>query len=297
MAEKLTIIVTCASRKALPPLPGLRVRDLGGSTLAVRFDDWAGRLSRIQGSTTSLRALYRGDAWTSALRLEGVARAAGYAPEFFVASAGLGLRPVGIEAPSYASTFTPKHPDSCAANVDEARAWWRALSSLPGSLPLTDIDSPRMLLVLSKAYAGAMHDDIVALVRRRTETEILLFGGAEAVEGVHRIPADRGLRPRLGGTATSLNVRAAEAWLARDDGREFWSTALEQRWMSWATRVRRSEIRDRARIDDAAVIEMIRELRRRNPALSHTQALREVRGSGFACEYTRFRALFESVTA
>lgn len=296
MAEKLTIIVTCASRKTRPPVPGLRVRDLSGSTLTARFDDWAGRLSRIEGPTTSLRALYQGEAWTAALRLEGLARGAGYAPEFLVASAGLGLRPVGAEAPSYASTFTPKHPDSCAANVEEARAWWRALSSLPGSLPVTDIDSPRMLLVLSKAYASAMHDDIVDLAQRQTETEILLFGGAKAVEGVHRIPANRGLRPHFGGTATSLNVRAAEAWLARDDGREFWSPALEGRWTSWATRVSRSEIHDRTRIDDATVIEMIREMRRRDPALSRTQTLREIRGSGFACEYTRFRALFESVT-
>jgi hypothetical protein len=76
----------------------------------------------------------------------------------------------------------------------------------------------------------------------------------------------------------------------------FWSESLQRSWKRFSTSVSRSESYDRTPLDDAAVLRLIREFRRTDPAISRSRALRQLRDSGRACEYSRFQALFEAVT-
>jgi hypothetical protein len=220
----------------------------------------------------------------------------GYTPRLLVASAGLGLRDVSSSAPSYAATFSPRVPDSIGVSVQDNRDWWSAISALPGASRLRDERTPRLLLVLSDAYARSLHDDIVGLVAEPRSTEVLMFGGSADIPGVHRVPANRNLRSHLGGTVNGINARTAAAWIARDSAMAFWSESLQRSWKRFSTSVSRSESYDRTPLDDAAVLRLIREFRRTDPAISRSRALRQLRDSGRACEYSRFQALFEAVT-
>jgi hypothetical protein len=149
----------------------------------------------------------------------------------------------------------------------------------------------RILLVLSHAYATAMDDDLVALGRRNLD--VLMVGGARDVEGLPRVAADKAMRTVLGGTATSLNVRTARAWLERCTASPtLFSTEARLTWDQWTSRVRVLEKYERVPMTDRQVVAFVREALRREPSLSRTQALRLLRDQGRACEQRRFAALF-----
>lgn len=297
MARKLTIVVTCTDRKTLPATPDLQVRTLEAEDGASRAREWKRQVRRAKDPGRPLRNLYCGEGWSAAQDLEAVARRAGYTPRLLVASAGLGLREVSSSAPAYAATFSPRLPDSVGQTVEENRAWWAAVCGLPSASRLRDEESPRVLMVLSDAYARSLHDDIAGLADKPRAPQILLFGGSGEIPGVRRVPADRTLRSHLGGTTNGMNARAAAAWIARDSGMEFWSASLQRSWKRFSASVAKSESYDREPLDDATVMGLIGEYRRMDPTISRTRALRQLRDSGRACEYSRFRALFEAATA
>lgn len=291
--RKLTVLVTCTYRKSLPADDRLLARNLPSSGVDARGRTWRSRLTKAT-STRPLRQLYQGDTWAQVAILSGAAERAGYTPRVLVASAGLGLRELDHLGPGYGATFSPGADDLVARAEDHPR-WWRSLRELPGALSLTEALRGRAIMVLSAPYAVALRGDLCEAATGGGE--FLLIGGAADVPGVTRLPADRGLRNELGGTAGSLSLRMATRWLERLNGRELTSRSAMQSWRSWASSVRRPDVWDRRPMTDTQVSSAIRGLLDEQPDLSRTRALRQLRDSGRACEQRRFADLFAQVRA
>lgn len=289
------MVVTCADRKLTSPAPGLTVRELPEGPVHSRVNAWCERLARA-ADRVPLRQLYRGDHWTHALSLPSVAAASGFAADLWVASAGLGLQPVGTPAPAYAATFSPRHPDSVGQSNGERAQWWAALQASTGGATLVDLARRGpVLLAVSEAYTAPLSDELARMARQGADTVVI--GGSAELEATVRLPADAGLRAALGGTRTSLNVRMAAAWLRACHNGQLASEATQDAWRQWAGASSRVERYQRAAMSDDEVREFVAKELTANPGTSRTRLLRALRDSGRACEQARFAHLFGQVTA
>ncbi|MDQ0770257.1 aryl carrier-like protein [Pseudarthrobacter defluvii] len=289
MAEKLTVVVTCTDRKSLTPAERLRVENLPDGHQSQRVEQWRTAL-RQETARVSLRRLYQGDAWKQAFELERTLRDVGFEPSVLVASAGLGLVPVDEEWPAYAATFSSRHADTVGRNAADIRAWWKLITQEQKGL--VEHAEGQTLMVLSETYSSAMAEDLAALKGR---DDVVIFGGSKDVPGELRIPADAALRGKLGGTSGSLNVRTANAWIARLDSPNLVGQRNNGRWRAWVDEVRRPEVYERKPMTDDDVLAFIREVRLREPTMRKTAALRILRDNGLACEQRRFGGLFSAV--
>ena len=294
MRPKLTVVVACTGRKSAPATPECLVQHLPQRSLAERHDIWLRCLDKAPDKMPVSR-LYAGDAWRRTEAVISAAATAGFEPALFVASAGLGLVEASILAPAYGATFTTGHADSVADSVAGKRDWWTQFSIAKGKT-LPRVGGDATLVVLSEAYASALDEDLTQLAA--TPGDHLLVGGSREVPGLTRLRSDIGLRHKLGGTAMSLNLRMAEAWLKALTEPKLSDTLTMSRWMTWADGARRTEHYDRQPLSDAQVLEFIHGLRSQQSAVPRTRALQILRESGLACEQTRFANLFaEGVTA
>lgn len=289
MAEKLTLVVTCTDRKSAQPSDSLRMGKLPEGPQAERASRWReallGELRR-----KPLRHLYQGDSWTQALRLEEAARRAGYDPTLLVASAGLGLVSADEEWPAYAATFSPGHEDTIGQSRSDNRSWWSLITADQDSL--SERSPGQTLMVLSDTYAAAMAEDVTAFQGR---SDVVIFGGSRDVPDHLRIPADRRLRSALGGTAGSLNLRTAVAWIEGLSGRDWRGRRESPEWRAWVEEKSGApEKYDRTTVPDVDVINFIRDLRRAQPGVTKSRALRTFRDAGLACEQKRFGGLFST---
>jgi hypothetical protein len=255
-----------------------------------RASEWKRRLIACD-ERLPLAKLYQGDHWTKAQQLAVSAAKAGYAPDLWVASAGLGLQPVSTSAPAYAATFSLRHADSVATTSDGSAMWWQSLHEDGDGSTLEDLASRgQLLLVLSEVYASAMAADLEKLSTLGTET--LLIGGSQDLPGLTRVRADATLRHALGGTLTSLNVRMAAAWLEHCSAARLTSPETQDAWRKWVSQVAKHERYDRKPMTDEAVMGFIRSSRAVDPERSRTRLLRELRSQGLACEQKRFANLY-----
>lgn len=164
------------------------------------------------------------------------------------------------------------------------------MCAAPNALdPNKELRGP-ILMVLSRAYATVMSSDLEVLGGRGDD--VLLIGGAGDVSGITRLPADRGLRSVLGGTATGLTMRMAQRWLEGLTHPSLTSTERMGEWQTWAEEVRRIDSWDRQPLDDHEVLQFIREACDGDPTMSRTRALRKLCDSGKACEQSRFAVLY-----
>lgn len=292
MSEKLTIVVTCTARKAGSVDPRLQVRNLPKVSLPDRADIWARRVAEAVDKRP-LDQLYKGEQWTASRSLARSACSRGFDVTLLVASAGLGIRKLTDVAPAYGATFTRGHADSVAIDVAGSRQWWDLLRAAADPDSSTRIvTSNKLLLVLSDVYADALDDDLSELAR--TGVDALLVGGSRDIEGLSRLRPRGELRKALGGTMTSLNLRMAARWLdLLDLDRSVADPQVGRAFDFWADQVAVPERYERAHLTDDDVVAFARELRRADPKISRTRALRRLRDSGWACEQRRFRRLFD----
>lgn len=288
---KLTIVVNCTERKSHKPAPELQARTLPAGNVDERVQHWKLRVQEAP-PTSALIDLYQGEAWQQVRGLVGDAAKLRFDVRLLVASAGLGLRDANSKAPAYAATFAGGHQDTVATPGPATQLWWKALSDFEGSRSLVETADERVMLVLSENYARAMANELGALAGRGGD--LLLVGGARDIEGLPRLAADMGLRRQLGGTASSITLRMARRWLSRTDGNSLYSSIHEKRWSKWVDSVSELERYDRTPADDAALRVLIQQLKKADPSLSATRALRKLRDAGMACEQKRFGRLFHS---
>lgn len=136
-------------------------------------------------------------------------------------------------------------------------------------------------------------DQDLRLLASDTEVEVLLIGGWRTVRH-YPDSADRTLRKALGGTVGSLLPRMAKQWLDLWDGAALNSDSAQARWKEWTESARVHEQYSRKPMSDREVLDVIGQLRLKDPQVSATVALRMLRDAGFACEQKRFGRLFAS---
>lgn len=286
MSQKLTIVVTCTDRKSLAVPEQRQLRSIPKSPSAMSA--WVERIESAE-HVIPLTKLYQGDAWSHLPRLEEASRDAGFEPTMYVASAGLGLRPVADVAPAYSATFTPNQADSVSGSATEQRAWWDDLNEWNGSRGELPNGAPA-LFVLPQRYADVLAPTVA---RTASEDPVLVIGGSDAITPSLRLPADAKLRSSLGGTLGALNMRTAVAWMRRLTSTKIDSPRDRERWHDWAAGVSRHERFERTPLADGEVLEAVRLIRAQEPTISKTRALRSLREDGYACEQKRFTQLFE----
>ena len=283
------MVVTCTDRKVAAPQEALRVRSLPADDLAARAAAWVTRLAASK-ERFPLERLYQGDHWTRAVGLSAVAERAGFAPRLWVASAGLGLRPVSDSAPSYGATFSPRHADTVAATSAGTRQWWAHLQASVGATTLCNLGAAGpVIMVLSEVYSNGLAAEVKSLAA--LGGEVLLVGGAEDLPGVHRLPANAALRKPLGGTLTSLNARTAAAWLGHCTKGELLSVETQRLWEKWTQSAAQPERFSRTPLSDEQVVNFITTQHNLTPEYSRTKMHRLLRDGGMACEQKRFAQL------
>jgi hypothetical protein len=298
------VIVTCSSRKRVPPPPQTQMRRVTAKTLTKRVERWVERLLNAPPPTLGADELYCGGHWDVVRRL----RTTSTVPvTTWVVSAGYGLIPVSARVAPYAATFSSRHPDSVIQSGADAPSWWELLAEWDGPVPgaprsiakLVDSQpNARFLLVLSEPYLRACLPDVrrgVARLGARGDLSIIC-GGARPQDqiGPWLIPCNAQLQSVLGGAMQSLNVRLAAHLLKTG---AIGHKAMVQRASRLLAEQPPTPRHNRQPLTDAQVRSFIASCRRDDPRLSATRALRALRDAGFACEQGRFGNLFHSLSA
>ncbi|PRX98019.1 hypothetical protein [Allonocardiopsis opalescens] len=303
------VVVTCANRKRQVIPEHLQLHVLHKSNVDRRCDEWVTRLSAMP-STTPASEMYAGEHWQIAKTLDQVA---GEHASLWVCSAGYGLIPNDAPISPYAATLAVGQIDSVAGTVEGTRRWWTRLANWPGPRPgyprsfaeLAGADPDRPIVAaLSESYLRACSDDLLEAAAKLTDNSLLSIigprGRCQAIDEFI-VPVSAALRPAIGGSLLSLNVRAAARILeiARDRSVPFRRPHLTQ-LMAEVTAAAPEE-RDRrppgVRLSDDEVRRFIVQSLNRGGPTSATRLLRRLRASGKSCEQVRFKALFDSITA
>ncbi|MFI9812278.1 hypothetical protein [Saccharothrix variisporea] len=275
------------------PSPALRASSLPDGAVDARLEEWAERL-RTAEQRVPLMDLYKGEQWVQAAAVLQAAVDAGFTPDLWVASAGLGLQSAKKRFPAYAATFSPGSPDTVAAAVVDRRRWWKGLRKHVGGSRVETLGRNRpVLLILSEVYGSVLKPELGELAANGHD--VLLIGGSaddDTIDGVHHVPADGALRKALGGTLTGLNARMAATWLAQCEEGDLLSPSTSGSWERWVQRYAHPERYNRTPMTDAEVKAFIRASVAEQPDVSRTRLHRQLRASGRACEQKRFANLF-----
>lgn len=309
---RIRVVVACSSRKNLAAPLLLRAEALRSGNLGARAKTWISRLTRTQAESLPAKELYAGEHWHVVRSLDEVGLAAGLEVEVWVASAGYGLVRWDHRLKPYSATFTPSHPDCVVPNSPgshdgKSRQWWRQLSGWQGPEPhlprsiatLADRDPGAPLIVaLSAPYLAAVRDDVIEARDRHPNNLVVISAGTRVVAGLGSslLPADGRLQAHFGGTRRSLNARVVR-WLIQNwpehrlvPDRVILSLMALGASAGAFTRPARKPM------TDSQVVEYIEQQLRDGP-VSKTALQRRLRGSGNACEQSRFSVLFGTVRA
>lgn len=297
---RVHIVVTCANRKRLPVPAALQLRRTTGVRPGPRAARWLLRLSADGVDAVPAEHLYAGEHWDIARSLPGLATGFSRAT-LWIASAGWGLIPTHAPVRSYSATFTPRHPDSVAADARGTQIWWDTLSGWQGPTPgsprslaalIAEYPRDRVLVVLSQTYLAACDTDLQAALNlaRPGQVSIVVAGAGKRPDlAGWQLPADARLQHIVGGTRGALNARITADLLAAGlTGHDAMHDRL-QRHLASAPPL---TVYTRQRLTDDAVVEFIHARRADDPLLSCNRLLRELRDAGMACEQKRFGQLF-----
>jgi hypothetical protein len=305
MAPSLHIVASCADRKRHPP--AVRLRDIDGDSVALRFLAWRDALGQSNGPRSRAEDLYQGGYWSVVRELRGLAARMGWASQLWIASAGYGVVSSDKQLLSYSATFSSGHEDSVSSldETDAARKWWSCATAARGGLgsSLASLvkKEPRatVLVIASPAYVDAMFDDLAEAtehVRARGAVFVISSRSPANAAGSNWIPSSSALQGSLGGALVSLHARVARHLIANIPPRDFRKEKLAQ--MTKKLNEEAGPTVKRApgvAMTDDNVIAFIRQRVAVDAKASHTRLLRELRESGQACEQGRFRRLFKQV--
>ncbi|GGO01969.1 hypothetical protein [Micromonospora parathelypteridis] len=305
---RVHIVVTCANRKNLPVPAALRVGAMSDYLPRQRLAEWIRRLSDPGQPSTAATSLYAGEHWAAARQLATSARVEA---QLWVCSAGYGLIPATAYVHPYAATFTLRADDSVGRSSTDNRDWWHGLTEWVGPEPGTPRSfhelartnpDDTIIAVLSETYLrSCSHDLRRAAGQLRDPHRLTIVGPAQAEPDLNElvIAVTARMRPAVGGSLLSLNVRVAQRLVAliTADPNTHRRSHLRALAHQLAVTAPLSTPRARGqRMTDDEVKSFIRPLADAGPT-SATRLLRRLRDSGKSCEQARFRQLFNEVTS
>jgi hypothetical protein len=309
MPALLNIVVSCTDRKRLSVPSRLRARAIGNLPLKQRFERWWDRLSEAREQSIEAQDLYMGDHWQICRSLPEMAKAKGFRPKLWITSAGYGLIAADALLHPYSATFAAGQLDAvvtAAEGTEGLRKWWSLLAGKQGPFrgaprTLADVvrSAPRchVLLVCSPTYVRALADDLVEAVDEMSDREqFLIVTSPSSLSPALQeqvIPSEGRLRGLVGGALPSLHARVARRILGEVRHSRLSAPGIRARYQALLRRTPNLPRHDRIAMTDAQVHRYIRASLGRQPTLTRSPMLRELRDSGYACEQVRFRTIFQ----
>jgi len=300
---RVRVITTCSHRKALPPGP--RIRNVESASVEDRVKRWIKALERSHGRALAAEDMYQGGHWSIVRSLS---------VDTWVCSAGYGFIPRSAEIRSYGATFSAGHPDSVVDGAQSsesassaAQTWWSKLAEWAGpgtgrprsirALAEAEPEAP-MLIAVSVEYLQAIRRDVIMARDQLTDPDRLIIISAGAEEdselSANLLPGDSRLQSWLGGPLGSLNAGLAKKIL--DSGWELSASGLRGRLADTLEGLEYPQRPQRTRCTDEEIRAFVRNEFDSGRRWSYTRLLRRLRDSGLACEQSRFRRLYRSVS-
>ena len=300
--------------KSVSPPRELTAHKLSGQTVNGRFLQWKKRLDSWRGDRLVAHELYSGGNWSVVRNLIETSLERRGAFKCSVISAGYGLVEIDASLAPYAATFGLGLADS----VIKARGsrgpvqnaeWWEELCrwrprGITGPRSISEAFKRRPdcvhIFALSPFYLDAIASDVSRGLSALSKPERLVIISAGKRRHGHLnesvIQAPSRLQTTLGGALTSLNVRVASAILSCVPANKLNLSTASEVVANLISKSKVRKIPDRQQLADSAVIAHIVKSLKNQPNPSYTGFLRELRGSGYACEMKRFKRLYTKVT-
>jgi hypothetical protein len=288
------LVVACSQRKALDVPGELRLSSIAAPS-AERRVEWGRRLRNVAAPEEHAERLYQGEHWQAALQAYASAHRFSTRSELWVISAGWGLIPGTKSIKPYSATFAAG-PDDAVWRGDNdgdrrttVRQWWK---SLPHEATLVDLlrGDARVLIAAGSLYLEALGADLDALCDAG-EGRVSIISAGSRNEGPF-LPVSGAFRAWAGGTDTALNARLLDRMARTATEHKFSHSAMAQMLARLAPDLPPTDRRAGKALTDDEVVRMIKAVRRTQPELSRTRALRQLRDAGSACEQARFATLW-----
>jgi hypothetical protein len=279
-------------------------------TLEKRFERWWERLSRDVDERIPANELYIGDHWHVCRSLPTVAAERGLRARLWIASAGYGLIPAEALLKPYSATFSIGQRDAVATAAEGQaglRAWWALLASQRGpsrgevrTIEGLVTSAPRsyFLVVCSPTYVHAIASDLTRATAKMADPDrFVVVTSRKSLPSElqqHAIPSEGRLRSVVGGALPSLHARVARRILTGLRNASLSAEDLRKKYEALLRKTPDLPRHNRVAMSDAQVRRYINTSLKQEPALTRSRLLRNLRDSGYACEQSRFRTLFET---
>jgi hypothetical protein len=293
----IVLVVACSQRKRIAPLTELRLSSITASAPR-RPERWRSRLRRFEAASHVAQDLYMGDHWHAARQAYQLAQRYSTRTELWIVSAGYGLIAADDAIKPYSATFSSGLADSVwRGPVDGDRdsclqRWWAELAQTRSLAELVPRGDGALVLVAGAAYLTAVSADLETALSRDPNSERVSVVSAGTRGNGALLPVDGRFRGLLGGTDSSLNARLLVRLAADASTHRFRRPAMAEFVTGMAQQLIPSPRRHGRSATDGDVLVEITAMRSRRASISRTQALRDLRSRGVACEQTRFASLW-----
>ncbi|MDA7618226.1 hypothetical protein N8703_02885 [Verrucomicrobia bacterium] len=308
-STSLELIVNCSQSKVITHNPPITFAETKGTDLRDLLDNWI-KKTRSANAKTPAGDLYRGQYWSKLRSIIARQKSIGTKVRVQIASAGFGVLQEMDMIPDYSATFQSNSSDCVIKpnhiiknRVNTLKKWWEninlAFSQSNKAKSFANHTNPNSLVivVLSIDYLMACEEELVYLRRRLKDPDkLLIFAPPQKNLGTlssNLIEVDVDLQCYLGGTRLTLGVRMLE-WMLHTVGDLSICSVKTARALFVNLREKQGKkmIYKGVTMTDAQVTRFIRS-RLNAGQSSYTPILRQLRGSGFACEVKRFKILFK----
>jgi hypothetical protein len=288
------LVAACAQRKRAIAPDQLCLSTINGA-LANRLPEWQRRLGAVDAPLVPAASLYAGDHWHAILEAFKTVQGQTSKVELWVISAGYGLIPAKQMVKPYSATFAAGNVDSVWRGPADGprrprlKEWW---SGLANGVHLSDLVTSRNRVVVAAGagYVEALEDDVAAIVESGQERVSVISAGSRNVPGL--LPVTSCFRSYVGGTDCATNGRVLALLAAEFASHGFRRHTMAKYLNNVAAKLDSVPRITGRKASDGDIARQILALRRREPQLSRTAALRELRRSGIACEQGRFVELW-----
>jgi hypothetical protein len=272
---------------------------LGAVTGSVdeRAVEWRRRVGSVEAPVRAATGLYLGDHWRAVCDAYRLALAYSSRAELWVISAGYGLINGTRPLKAYSATFASGARDSVWRGSEDGdrracmNAWWAGLRH---DVTLADLVEGGAIIVVAAGapYVDAISADLrLAVAEDATSDRISVISAGSRGNGA-LLPVSGTLRRALGGTDAALNARVLAYLAATAERHQFRRSLMRAALAELAATFPPTERTVGSIATDPHIIEQIEGLRRREPTISRTRALRMIRAAGTACEQARFASLW-----